>query len=193
MAVSFYPSGTSGSVVSVFGVRELQASLAGVDRSLKRGVNAEIRNRARDIADSVVIPALRKSAAAAPNAAFATRFADAMASKYDRAVTVQIPSVNPVLSGLRTGVGKKNVGGRKHAGGTRSATTASVRATLAWGSEFGPHPSSTVNHYGVPRSSKGYWVGPGVESVLPQVRNEWLDMVRDVLRRNNLTTRGGLI
>jgi hypothetical protein len=178
-------AGNSGFQVSVINIREVQARFAEIEAGFRKAANGEARDGAQSIARQIVIPELKMSAAHAPNARFATRFASTAVAKRDRAVVVKIPGKNPVLSGLQTGIGKAKVGDRKirtrKRGVFRSATTSNVITGLAWGSEMGPWKSAKVNHYGVPRKTTGYWVQPAIIRARPKVYRAWIEVFNDIL------------
>jgi hypothetical protein len=66
---------------------------------------------------------------------------------------VRVGAVNPKLSGFKGG--RRNRVQRQ-----RNIEPSRWKGSLAWGAEFGPHPSSRRNVYGRPRSSGGYVLGP---------------------------------
>ena len=140
--------------------------LSEVEDSLRKQETKELRASAKQIAKDVVIPALKRSAAASP-VPIAPAFADTARPKSDRVVMVQIGGVNPKLSGFKSHVGtrraKKGAGSLK---GGREATSKNYRTTLAWGSELGPYPGSKHNHYAVGRSTS-WWVRAGTQEAIP--------------------------
>lgn len=165
--------------VTFIGLREVQFRLAELDTVFRSKANKEIRDGAGKIAERAVMPQLKAAASVAPNRRFAMRFASVMKVKRDRAVAIYTPGKTPTLSGLRRGVGEKKA--TRKFGQGRLATTKNYMATLAWASEFGPYPGSSVNRYGVPRREGGYWVQPGGDKAMPRVKREWLAMVTKVL------------
>lgn len=141
--------------------------------------SSHLRKEVKKIAEDEVVPALHRSAAASP-----TRIAKHMSirAKADRFVSVQIGGANPKgLVGFKPYIGASRAEGRTITAGKRAKTSRTYRTTLAWGSEFGPHPESKVNHYGLPRSEKGYWVQPGVNSVMDRVRDKYADALQDMI------------
>lgn len=152
------------------------------ENSLKRTANGEMRAGAKQIAQERLIPALRMSAYSS-GVPIAPRLADTMRVKSDRVISVQVGGKNPKLSGFKRYVGAKRATGSRRSG--RDASSRSDRTTLAWGSEFGPHPKSTANRYAVPRNNRGYWVQPGVNApgTLDSVKQAYAQLLDSIIRK----------
>jgi hypothetical protein len=142
----------------------------------RTAANRELRQAAKEIANDLLIPQMKRTARSAP-VPIARAMAETARAKSDRLIAVQVGGVNPPLSGFRRGVGVKRARGRS-GGKMRDATSRTFRTTLAWGSEFGPLggrrrpsrgdnvPAREVNHYKVARRyPRGYWVLPAVDDV----------------------------
>lgn len=153
-----------------------------VEGTLKRTANGEMRAGAKKIAQENLIPALRMSAFSS-GVPIAPAMAGTMRVKSDRVIAVQVGGVNPKLRGFKRGVGVARQTGRRASG--RDATSRSDRTTLAWGSEFGPHPKSAANRYAVPRNNRGYWVQPGVNApgTLTTVKAAYETLLASIIRK----------
>jgi hypothetical protein len=162
-----------------------------VEDTLRKTANGEMRAGAKDIASTIVIPQLKRSARSSP-IKIARAMAETARPKSDRVVMVQIGGVNPPLEGFKRGVGSKRSKGSTSTGRDRSSRT--YRTTLAWGSEFGPWPGgravkkdgsrgAPVNHYRVPRNSGGYWVIPGITSAIPAATRSYAQLIESVITR----------
>ena len=175
------PRGTSGLRVSVDNLATLRAAMSEIERGMKTPANKFMREASYDIAEKILAPELRKSAAASPMI-MSRRFAETINPRRDRLVTVQIGGRYAQLSGLKRGVGnKKAEGGSSY--GSRLRTTRNYNTTLAWGSEFGPYPGASINRYGVPRNNRGYWVLPAIRNVLDETKKRWNDAIQEMARR----------
>lgn len=150
-------SRSGGRSVRVNNLDEVLWHLEQIEDDYLHETSQKLRRYTAQVANAKVIPALHRGADASsvPQAHKMSRTARA---KRDRLVTVVIGSVNPDLSGFKSGVGKKQSARLALRKGGHSKSSQSYRTTLAWGSDRGPHPSSEVNHYGVPRKERGYWV-----------------------------------
>lgn len=159
----------------------------------RTAANREMRDAAKGIAQSLLIPQMKRTARVSR-----TRIAPAMAetarAKSDRLVMVQVGGVNPALRGFRRGVGAKRAKGRASSG--RDASSRTFRTTLAWGSEFGPKggrskpgrtgwsaPAGPVNHYRAPRNESGYWVLPAVRDIQARAVARWRDAIDTVIEK----------
>jgi hypothetical protein len=190
--------GGGGFGFTFYGADALQEALGGMGSELVWGnkgdlvprrlaANREMRNAAKDIAARVLIPEMHRTAQLSR-----TKIAPAMSetarAKSDRLIMVQVGGVNPKgLRGFKRGVGSKRANGRTAANG-RDASSQNYRTTLAWGSEFGPHPSNRFNRYGAPRNEGGYWVIPAVERVWDKAVDRWEEAFNRIVDR--YTRRG---
>lgn len=209
--------GTGGFTVDWYGADGLQETLDSIASDLmafddngdylpaKRAANSEMRQAAKNIANRLLIPQMRRTARSAP-VPIARAMAETARAKTDRLVAVQVGGVSPPLSGFKRGIGAKRAkgrtgGGMSSKGVQRDASSRTFRTTLAWGSEFGPKggrrlpgnpgwkaPRGEVNHYKAPRNERGYWVLPAVENVMVRVQDEWDDALDRIFRK--YTTRG---
>jgi len=161
MSTSGRGRGSGGFYVTWDNVASVQRVMNDIEDSLRKQMNGELRTAAKQIADDEVIPELIRSAGAS-GVPIAPKMAATARAKSDRMVMVQIGGVNPKLSGFKA---YKRSKGKKLKSG-RDATSKNYRTTLAWGSDRGPYPGSTVNHYAVGRSSS-WWVQAGVNAALP--------------------------
>lgn len=179
-----------GFAVTFYGVDALQEALDGMKNELwwsdekdnwvprRTAANREMREGAKDIAERILLPQMKRTARSAP-VPIARAMAETARAKSDRMVMVQVGGVNPPLSGFKRGRGVKRAKGRKTTTG-RDATSQNYRTTLAWGSEFGPLAS--VNHYKVPRRfPQGYWVLPAVEDSWARVVEKWENVLLGVI------------
>jgi hypothetical protein len=159
--------------------------LSEIEAELKPTANKEMRKGSKRIAQDVLIPALTMSAYSS-GVPIAPAMAGTMRAKSDRVVTVVVGGVNPKLSGFKAGVGakraKKGAGGLK---GGRAATSRNYRTTLAWGSELGPYPGASHNHYAISRSERGHWVQPGVRApgTLTAVKDAYADLLNLIIAK----------
>ena len=178
------PRGTSGLRVSVDNLATLRAAMSEIERGMKTPANKFMREASYDIAEKILAPELRKTAAASP-LIISRRFADTINPVRDRLVTVQIGGKYAKLSGLKRNVGdvKAAGGGRYGRNGTRLRTTRNYNTTLAWASEFGPYAGAPINYYGVPRNERGYWVQPAIRNVLDETKKRWNDAIQQMARR----------
>lgn len=139
------------------------ANLRGLDTGNVYMANADLRYRARmladDLARTTVAPLLRS--APAPQGA---KIADTLRAKSDRMPVVIIAARNPRLSGWRPG----------RAGNSR------WRGSIAWGVERGP--ASPVNRYRIPRRPGGYVLGPNKQLIADRSRDRYRGIVADALR-----------
>lgn len=153
----------TGSAFTFYRTEGVQATIRALDaagKDIRTPASKEMRLAARKIGQDHIIPALKRAAPSAPSP-IAPAIADTARAINDRAPVVKVGYVNPKLRGWK-----------------RGATWAKQsRGALAYGSEYGPKggrrrptkpgqaaPSGPVDHYRVPRSSRGYWVGPTIQS-----------------------------
>lgn len=204
--------GSGGFNVTWYGADALQEALGGIADGLawsdkgdlvprKTAANREMRQAAKSIAERVLLPEMKRKAAAAP-VPQAVKMAETARAKSDRLIMVQVGGVNPTLSGFRRGIGVKRARGRSSSSG-RDASSRTYRTTLAWGSEFGPKggrhkpsrgnnvPAGPVNHYKVPRNESGYWVLPAVDAVMGRAQDEWDHALQKVIDRYIRFVPGG--
>jgi hypothetical protein len=88
-------------------------------------------------------------------------------------VFVRVGAVNPKLSGFRSGVGAVKAAQLATRKGGHSKSSQSYRTTLAWGSDKGPYPGASANHYAVGRSNS-HWVLPTLTGPLfNEVKNKY--------------------
>jgi hypothetical protein len=159
--------------------------LGEVEEGLNTTANREMRQGSKKIAQDVLIPALTMSAYSS-GVPIAPAMAATMRAKSDRVVTVAVGQVNPKLSGFKSGVGaaraKKGKAGLK---GGRAATSRNYRTTLAWGSELGPYPGASHNHYATGRNERGHWVQPGVRApgTLAAVKDAYADLLNQIIAK----------
>lgn len=152
-------------------------------RIVRSASNSRLRQKTKVVAERLLVPALEASARRSP-----TKIAKHMSikAKADRFVTVQIGGANPKgLRGFKAYIGtsraqKKSITWR-NANTGRAKSSRTYRTTLAWGSEFGPHPKSKVNHYAVSRNEGGYWVQPGANAAMPQIREAYKVAIEEVV------------
>lgn len=120
------------------------AALHGLETGDVYMANSNLRASAKKLADefgrATVAPLV-----SAHGGGIGPKMADTIRPKADRIPIVRIGAVNPKLSGYKRGSNPR------------------WKGSLAWGAEFGPHPSSQRNRYGRPRSSNGYILGPRTE------------------------------
>lgn len=134
--------------------------------------NYLIRNESLRIAETMVpdvVSAVRSSPA--PQAA---KVSATVRAKRDRMPVVKIGATQPKLSGFR---------GRK-------PNKARHKGSVAWGVERGPaggHRSGTpANYYKVPRSVRGYGVGPRMQQIGRGVIVEYRAAIANVLRETGV-------
>ena len=164
-----------GFYIAVMNAETVNAIVGSVAKELKTNTNSQIRQAAKDIAKNVLKPALDDAKKNAPLKLAAHM---EVRPKTDRLVAVQIGSVNP--KGLK--------GFQRNKKGSRYA-----RSVLAWGSEMGPkggrrkptkpgqsRPQGPINHYGVPRNEKGYWVQPTVNRKMPVIVDAYNTAIWDI-------------
>jgi hypothetical protein len=138
-----------------------------IQADLKKESNRELRAAAKKIATETVIPEIRKTASAS-GVPIAPAMAATARAKSDRMVRVQIGGVKPKLSGFRSKArAKKN-----------------YAPTLAWGSEKGPYPGSTVNHYAV-GPSESWWVRAGIKAALPGAVKGYKEALNTILAKGS--------
>ena len=124
---------TGGLSVELDGLVETLQATRGLERELRSGANAELRQAAKSCAQ-VLAGHLARSAASS---------AVPVAARVARSIRVKSDRI-PVIS----------IGGARRVG--RDGAPA---GSLVWGSEQGP--KSSPNRFGVPPSS-GYWIAPAV-------------------------------
>ena len=136
------------------------AQLHDLDTSQVRLANSQLRAEAKTLADTfgkdVIAPLV-----ADHGGPQGPKLADTIRPKADRLPIVRIGAVNPKLSGFKSRRG----GSARHKG------------SLAWGVEFGPHPASTRNVYGRPRSDGGYVLGPRMDRLAEQLAPLYVPML----------------
>jgi hypothetical protein len=147
-----------GRNVSISNLVEVRAALSEIQDDYLKETSKNLRRYTRILANDTLIPGLKRGAAAS-GVPIAPAMADTARAKADRIVTVRIGAVNPKLSGFRPGVGAKKAGQLATRKGGHTKSSQSYRTTLAWGSDRGPYPGATVNHYAVGQS-KSHWVLP---------------------------------
>lgn len=177
--------GSGGMYVTWENLDVVRIILANTEDGLRTTANREMRQGTVKIANEVVIPALKQSAASS-GVPIAPAMADTMRAKSDRVVTVRVGAVNPKLSGFKRGVGEgraKKTGNQHLKWG--SATSRNYRTTLAWGSEMGPGSTSHGNHYAVARNESGYWVQPGINSngTLEKVKAAYAKLLDSIIEK----------
>jgi hypothetical protein len=150
---------------NVQGLAAVTAVLNAIAKEDLNEAKKEVRTASKQIAERVLIPALKRHAEAS-GVPIASRMADTARARSDRIVFVKIGAVNPKLSGFRRG-------------------QARYRTGLAWGSERGPVPGAEENTYGVPHSSNGYWVKPTVEDrrTVQAASDDYADMLHRIMRK----------
>jgi hypothetical protein len=162
----------TGVSVTFQNAERVQHIMGEIEAGLKSEANRFIRDASQDIARDVLIPQLKRTARSSPMK-MARAFAETAKPRRDRIVMVQIGGSTPALRGIKRGIGGKKVGTRKTRGG-RSATTQTIVAGLAWGSEYGPYPGAERNTYGQPRRDpEGYWVTQAVANALPEAQKRY--------------------
>jgi len=164
--------------VKVTGVAELEAFLR--DQIAREDLNpakGQLRQGTKTIANDYLIPEL-KATAASSGVPIAPAMAATARTRTDRLVVVTIGRVNPKLSGFKSAVGiaKAEKQGRKR-------HSQSMRTSLAWGSDLGPHPSNPGNPYGVPRNEQGYWVRATIArpDVFQTVKEKYQELLGQIL------------
>ena len=135
------------------------ANLHDLDASRVRLANSQLRSEAKALADRFgsgeVAPLI-----AANGGPQGPAMADTIRPKADRMPIVRIGAVNPKLSGFRSGRRRGPASARRRIDPSR------WKGSLAWGVEFGPHPSSGHNRYGRGRRGGGYAIGPNLDMLL---------------------------
>jgi hypothetical protein len=208
--------GTGGFNVTWYGADALQEIFADIGSGLewtdkgdliprRTAANRQLREAAKEIAQDILIPQMKRTARSAP-VPIARAMAETARAKSDRLIMVQVGGVNPPLSGFRRGIGtKRRKGGAAgRTSGRREATSRTFRTTLAWGSEFGPLggrakpsrgsnvPAREVNHYKVARRyPQGYWVLPAVDDVRDRAVDRWEYAVEKLIDRYIRFVPGG--
>jgi hypothetical protein len=183
---------TGGVFVTFENLDRVNAILAEVEDSLKKTASGEMRAGAKDIANQIVIPQLKRAARSSP-IRMSRALAETARAKSDRVVMVQIGGVNPPLEGFRRGVGEGRAQGKKTSTG-RVSTSRTWRTTLAWGSELGPWPGgrapradgsrgAPVNHYRAARNESGYWVQPGTQNAIPAAHKAYAVLIESIITK----------
>lgn len=183
---------TGGVFVTFENLDKVNAILAEVEDALKKTANGAMRAGAKDIAERIVIPQLKRSARSSP-IRMSRALAETSRAKFDRVVMVQIGGVNPPLEGFKRGVGEGRAKGKKTSTG-RVSTSRTWRTTLAWGSELGPWPDgkaprkdgkrvTPVNHYRAPRKESGYWVQPGTQNAIPAAHDAYAVLIESIITK----------
>lgn len=183
---------TGGVFVTFENLERVNAILEEVEDTLRKTANGAMREGAKEIANTVVIPQLKRAARSSP-IRISRAMADTARAKSDRVVMVQIGGVNPALAGFRRGVGEGRAAGRTTSTG-RASTSRTWRTTLAWGSELGPWPDgraprkdgkrgAPVNHYRAPRKESGYWVQPGTQNAIPAAHKAYAALIESIITR----------
>lgn len=172
------------------GLYDVQRTLALIAAEDLNVAKRELRQGTKRIAEERLIPALWMGANSS-GVPIAPALAQTARARTDRVVTVRIGAVNPKLSGFKRGKASKR-GGRQLLNPTtdrnsktpQKAYSQEQRTSLAWGSDLGPHPSNPVNHYGVPRNNRGYWVKSTVAAngTWESVAKAYEDLLDQLLR-----------
>lgn len=163
------------------------AQLHDLDTSRVRLANSQLRREAKVLADdfgsTVVAPLLEAHGGPQGGAMAAT-----IRGKADRMPIVRIGAVNPKLSGFRSRRG------RRAPERARSIDPARWKGALAWGAEFGPHPSSRRNVYGRPRNSGGYVIGPRQDALAEKLAPMYVPLLAEAMETAGwpVADRGGL-
>ena len=173
------PRAKGGFSMQVYGLTEIQKGIAEVERGMKTQANREMRAASKDIAQKILMPELHRTAQASPME-LSRRYADTMRPLSDRVVGVAVGARLPNLSGLKRGIGAAK-GGEVRGAYSRQRTTRNYATTLAWASEFGPYPGSSINRYGVPRREGGYWAQIAVDNKLDDIVDRWRKALSDML------------
>jgi hypothetical protein len=160
--------GTFQMYVDTDGLEDVRRTLDLIAKEDLNVAKRELRQGTKRIAEERLIPALHMGANSS-GVPIAPALAKTARARTDRVVTVRIGAVNPKLSGFKRGKASKrggrellNPSPRANSKTPQKAYSQEQRTTLAFGSDRGPHPSNPVNHYGVPRSTRGHWVLPTV-------------------------------
>ena len=185
---------TGGVFVTFENLDKVNAILNEVEDALRKTANGAMREGAKDIANSIVIPQLKRAARSSP-IRISRALAETARAKSDRVVMVQIGGVNPALEGFKRGVGEGRANGRKTSTG-RVSTSRTWRTTLAWGSELGPWPDgraprkdgkrgAPVNHYRAARNESGYWVQPGTQNAIPAAHKAYAVLIESIITKHS--------
>ena len=173
-----------GFTYKVENVRIVEDTLKQIAKVDLNPAKRDLRQGTKDIANERLIPALKMSAYGS-GVPIAPAMADTMRTRTDRMVTVRVGAVNPKLRGFKSGIGEGKAKVRTHkVSGTKlTSSSQSYRTTLAFGSDRGPYPGSSVNHYKVSRSDS-HWVKPGLNApgTFKSVRDAYIALLRQILR-----------
>lgn len=172
-------AGTRGAPGAAFtielqGLESVLADLQYFSRDVKRLVNGELRRESKMIA-TAALPVIR-GLVARGRPPQSEKMADTVRARYDRVPMVAVGAVNPRLSGFRS----------------RRPTSARAKGSLAWGVEKGPAGGPRTrprNVYGVPRSSRGYALGPGSARIADAVVPAYARALEAAMDRAGLYTR----
>jgi hypothetical protein len=150
---------------TVEGLAAVTAVLATIRKEHLNEARKDIRTASKQIAERVLIPALKRHADSS-GVPIASRMADTSRARSDRIVFVKVGAVNPKLSGFKRGQSKYRTG-------------------MAWGSERGPVPGADVNTYAVAHKASGYWVRPTVEdgTTVANAADEYAAMLHRIMRK----------
>jgi hypothetical protein len=146
------------------------AELHNLDTSAVRLSNSTLRAEAKQLADRFGKGTIGPMVAAygGPQG---PKMADTIRPKADRMPIVRIGAVNPKLSGFKSRR-RTGTGGRR-----RNVEPSRWKGSLAWGTEFGPHPASMADHYGRGRRSGGYVLGPRTRQLEDQLAPQYMPLL----------------
>lgn len=138
-----------------------RADLLGMDQHAVRAANSHIRFAAKQMGERLASTYVRPWVAAGP-APQSKAMSATVRPKSDRVITIRVGATNPRLSGFRRG-------NPRH------------RGSLAWGVEKGRYPGSR-DLYRLPRSTRGYVIGPRLGQLAAVAAPDYRDMVDGIFK-----------
>jgi hypothetical protein len=157
-------------------LKQLFRLLNAMPKDVQNGIRDKAQAMSRRLAGQLMMYA---HASPTPQAALV---AESILTPRDRLIRVDIGGTKKV--------GRK-YGGTKSKRGTRTGQTAAAAGTLMWGSEGGSHPGvdrigrKYTNRFGAGKND-GYWIKPAVDWYTPKVADEYIVMVKAIIRENGL-------
>jgi len=161
--------------IELQGLESTLRDLQHFQRDIRKLTSGELRRDSKAIA-TAALPVVRRLVAGG-RAPQSRKMADTIRAKSDRMPMVVVGAVNPRLSGFK-----------------RGGQAARQKGSLAWGVEKGPAggprglPGRRRNVYKIPRSSRGYALGPGMPRIADAVVPAYADALEAAMKRAGLHT-----